>query len=76
MIRLEMENYNTIITEKQKKISVFSSGKIDKYEFLTGKEILPTDQRRVIEQAKFIYSLLGKPFEKQTKTIENQRKNK
>ena len=76
MIRLEMENYNTIITEKQKKISVFSSGKIDKYEFLTGKEILPTDQRRVIEQAKFIYSLLGKPFEKRTKMIENQRKNK
>ena len=76
MIRLEMENYNTIITEKQKKISVFSSGKIDKYEFLTGKEILPTDQRRVIEQARFIYSLLGKPFEKRTKTIENQRKNK
>ena len=39
---------------------------------LTGEEILPPDQRRVIEQAKFAYSLLGKAFEKQTKTIEEQ----
>ena len=31
------------------KISALSSGKIDKYEYLTGEEILPPDQRRVIE---------------------------
>ena len=49
-----------------------SSGKIEKYEYLVGEEILPSDQRRVIEQAKFKYSPLGKAFEKQTKTIENQ----
>ena len=53
-----------------------SSGTIDKYEFLTGEEILPPDQRRVIEQAKFTYSPLGKAFEKQTKTIAEQGKNK
>ena len=47
------------------------SGKIDKYEYLTGEEILLPDQRRVIEQAKFTYSPLGKAFEKQTKTIED-----
>ena len=41
-------------------------------EYLTGKEILPSDQNRVIEQAKFTYSLLGKAFEKQTKMIEEQ----
>ena len=41
-------------------------------EFLTGKEILPPDQRRVIEQAKFAYFPLGKSFEKQTKTIEEE----
>ena len=52
------------------------SGKIDKYEFLTGEEILPPDQRRVTEQAKFIYFPQGKSFEKQTKTIEEQGKNK
>ena len=31
---------------------------------------------RVIEQAKFTYSTLGKAFEKQTKMIEDQEKNK
>ena len=41
---------------------------------LHGEEILPIDERRVIEQAKFAYSLLGKAFEKQTKTIEEQGK--
>ena len=41
----------------------------------TGEEILHFDQRRVIEQAKFTYSPLGKAFEKQTKTIEKQGKN-
>ena len=34
--------------------------------------MLPPDQRRVIEQAKFTYSPLGKAFEKQIKTIEDE----
>ena len=58
------------INREAAKISALSSGKVDKYEFLTGEEILPPDQRRVIEQAKFTYSPLGKAFKKQTKTIE------
>ena len=49
------------------------SGKIDKYEYLTGEEILPANETRIIEQAKFTYSPLGKAFEKQMKTIEDQR---
>ena len=52
------------INREAAKISALSSGKIDKYEFLTGEEILPPDQRRVIEQAKFTYSPLGKAFKK------------
>ena len=48
----------------------------DKYEYLTGEEILPSDQSRTIEQANFTYSPLVKAFEKQIKTIEEQRKNK
>ena len=56
-------------------ISPLSSGKIYKYEYLTGKEILPSNQRKVIEQAKFTYCLLGKALKKQTKTIEDQGKN-
>ena len=49
-----------------------ASGKIDKYEYLTGEEILPSNQQQGIEQAKFTYSPLRKAFEKQTKTIEDQ----
>ena len=48
--------------------------KIDKYEYLTGEEILPSDQSRIIEQAKLTYSPLGKAFEKQIKKIEEQGK--
>ena len=49
------------------------SGKIDKHEYLTGEEILPSDQSRIIiEQLKFTYSPLGKAFEKQIKTIKEQ----
>ena len=44
-----------------------SSGKSYKYEHLTNEEILPSDQRRVIEQVKFTYTPLEKVFEKQTK---------
>ena len=54
------------------KISALSSGKIDKYEYLTGKEILPSNQQQIIGQAKFAYSPLGKAFGKQIKTIEYQ----
>ena len=46
--------------------------KICKYEYLTGEDILPSNQQQIIEQAKFIYSPLGKAFEKQIKTIEDQ----
>ena len=34
------------------KISALSSGKIDKYEYLAGEEILPSDRSRIIGQAK------------------------
>ena len=39
------------------KISTLSSRIIDKHEFVAGEEILSSDQRRVIEQAKFTYFL-------------------
>ena len=58
------------------KISALSSGKIDKYEYLPGEEILLSDQSRIIEQANFTYSNLEKAFEKQIKAIEEQGKNK
>ena len=54
------------------KIAALSSGKIDKYDFLIEEQMIPPHQRRVIEQAKFAYSLLGKTFEKELKAIEDQ----
>ena len=60
------------INREAAKISALSSGKIHKYEYLTGEDILPSNQQQIIEQAKFTYSPLGKAFEKQIKTIENQ----
>ena len=57
------------------KKSALSSDKIDKYEYLIDEEILPADQSRVIEQATFTYSPLGKAFEKQIKTIGSQGEN-
>ena len=45
---------------------------IGKYEYLTGEEVRSPDKKRVIEQANFTYSPLGKAFEKQIKTIEDQ----
>ena len=70
-----MKNYNTILTEAAK-TSKLSSGKINKYEYFICEEILPFDQSRVIEQAKFNYSPLGKALEKQARTIEDQGKNR
>ena len=60
------------INREAAKISALSSGKIDKYEYLTGDEILPSNQQQIIQQAKFSYSPLGKAFEKQIKTIKDQ----
>ena len=60
------------INREAAKISALSSGKIDKYEYLTGEEILPSNQQQIIEQAKFTYFPSGTAFEKQTKTIENK----
>ena len=71
MIKLTMKND---IKREAAKTSALSSGKIDKYEYLTGDEILPSDQSRIIEQAKFPYSPLSKTFEKQVKKIEEQGK--
>ena len=69
-IREEKLQYD--VNREAAKISALPSGKIEKYEFLTGEETLPSGQRRIIEQAKFTHSPLGKAFQKQIKTIEDQ----
>ena len=62
------------INREAAKISALLSGKIDNYDYLTGEEILLSNQQQIIEQAKFTYSALGKAFQRQTKTIEDQGK--
>ena len=69
-IRDEKLQYN--INRDAANLSSLSSGKINKFKYLTGEEILPSNQKQIIKQVKFTYSLLGKAFEKQTKTIEDQ----
>ena len=65
------------INREAAKISALSSGKIDKYEYLTGEEILPSNQQQIIEQAKFTYSPLGKASENRKQLIsDDDYKNK
>ena len=72
--QIKDEKLHYDIYREAAKISAFSSGKIDKYEYLTGEEILPSNQQQIIEQVKFTYFPLGKAFQKQTKTTEDQGK--
>ena len=60
-----MKNYNMTLIER-----------LDKYEYLTSEEILPSNQQKIIQQAKFTYSLLGKALEKKEKLLKIKEKNK
>ena len=71
-IKGEKLQYN--INREAAKISALSSGKLHKYEYLTGENILPSNQQQIIEQTKFTYSPLGKAFDEQIKAIEDQGK--
>ena len=56
------------INRKATKISALLTPKIDKYKYLSGEERIPSDQSRIIAQAKFLYSPLVKAFDKKIKT--------
>ena len=72
--QIQDEKLQSDVNRETAKISALSSGKPDKYEYLTGEEIVPSNQQQIIQQAKFNYSPLGKAIEKQRKTIEDQGK--
>ena len=77
MKKIRDEKLQRYIKIEVAKLSVLTSDKIDKYEYLTGKEMLLLDQSRVLEPAASdTYSPLGKKFEKKIKTIETQVKHK
>ena len=64
-IRDEKLLYN--IYREVANISAISSSKADKYEYLTGENILPSNQRQIIDQAKFAYSPFRESFQKTNK---------
>ena len=70
--KIKDEKLQYDISREVVKILALSSGKIDKYEFLTKEEILSSEQSRKIEQTTFTNSSLGRAFEKQIKTIKEQ----
>ena len=72
--QIKYEKLQYDINREAAKIFALSSGKLHKYEYLTGEDILPSNQQQIIEQTKFTYSPLGKAFDKQIKTIEDQGK--
>ena len=67
--KIRDENLQCHINREGGKISPSLSGKIYKYKYHTGEEILPSDQRKVIEQVYIFF--LGKTLGKQTKTIKD-----
>ena len=71
-IKDEKLQYN--INREATKISALSSGNLHQYEYLTGEDILASTQRQIIDQTKFTYSPVGKAFDTQIKTIENEGK--
>ena len=62
--QIKDEKFQYDVYRESAKISALSSGKMNKYEYLTGEEILASNHKGIIEEAKFTYSPLGKAFEK------------
>ena len=54
------------INRETTKLSTLTPSEIDKYEYLTGEEILPCNRRQIIAPANFTYSRLGEALQKQT----------
>ena len=74
MIRLEKKNYNTILIEKKTKYQLYDLTKLISMNILLVKKYYSLIKKKILEQAKFTYSPLGKAFERQIKTIEDQGK--
>ena len=66
-IRDEKLQYH--INKEAAKISALSSGKTHRYQYLTGEDILPSNQQQITEQGRFTYFPLEKAFKRQIKTI-------
>ena len=74
--KIRDEKLQRNINREAAKISALSSGKIDKYEYLTSEEILPSNQRQIIEQAKILILLQEKLLQNKQRRLEIKEKNK
>ena len=74
--QIEDEKLQYYINTEASKISALSSDKADRYEYLTGEEILPSNKKQIIEKAKFTYFPLAEAFEKQIKKLKTNEKDK
>ena len=54
--QIRYKNLRYDINREAAKISATSSGKFHKHEYLTGEDILQSDQQQIVEQARFTYS--------------------
>ena len=68
--RIRDQKLQCDINKETAKISASSFTNIYKHKYLTGEEILPSNQRQIIEQAKLTDSLLSRIIEKQIKMID------
>ena len=74
--KIKDEKLQYDIDSEAAKISALSSGTIDKYEYLTGEEILPSNQRQILEQANLHILLQEKLLKNRQEQFENKEKNK
>ena len=73
-IRDEKLQYD--INRKAAKISALSSGEIHKYGYLTGEDILPSNQQQIMEQARFLFLLWKKLLKTKQKQLKTKGKSR
>ena len=70
--QIEDEKLQYNINREAAEIPAWSSGKVDKHEYLAVQ--ISSNQKQILEKAKFTYFPLGKSFEKQTKQLKIKEK--
>ena len=74
--KIKDEKLQYDINREAAKISALTSGKIDKYEYLTGEEILPSNQEQILNKISLLILLLEKLFKNKPKLLKIREKNK
>ena len=74
-VQIRDEKLQYDINREAAKILLYHQ-KFCKYQYVTGEDILPSNQQQKLEQAKSTYSPSGKAFEKQIKQLKIKVKNR